>query len=442
MGSIAVEKRRVNIQEVFAEAMAEAEAAVVKALERRVEEKLRGSIDELLGREAYERRSGVGQWVELAGECQRCKSRRSYRFSRNGGRERTLESKWGVLRIWQQRLVCECGGSVRLEMDGWLRPYQRVGEDVTAQIERWGALRLSLREMQAEAEALHMSPLALRTLNRRLQQVQNAAETGETWAVPPVVQVDAIWVTQLVSNGRYHVDSRGRRRACKSRIKRPIFIALGVWPETDRAEVLAWRLAESEEESSWLLFLSELEALGVRGENGLQLLIHDGGSGLCAALRTVHFAAPQQRCLFHKLRNLYNAIRISEEGLSAQAKRQRRKAIFRDFHHIWQAKRLPTVLLRYLAVVRRYRTTQPDAVRCLRNDFRSTVAFFQILQRHPLWDPKHLRTTSRLERFNRTLRRRIRAASAYHSDSALSFMLAQEVDAFHAQQPPAQISTN
>jgi len=327
-------------------------------------------------------------------------------------------------------------------MDGWLRPYQRVGEDVTAQIERWGALRLSLREMQAEAEALHMSPLALRTLNRRLQQVQNAAETGETWAVPPVVQVDAIWVTQLVSNGRYHVDSRGRRRACKSRIKRPIFIALGVWPETDRAEVLAWRLAESEEESSWLLFLSELEALGVRGENGLQLLIHDGGSGLCAALRTVHFAAPQQRCLFHKLRNLYNAIRISEEGLSAQAKRQRRKAIFRDFHHIWQAKRLPTVLLRYLAVVRRYRTTQPDAVRCLRNDFRSTVAFFQILQRHPLWDPKHLRTTSRLERFNRTLRRRIRAASAYHSDSALSFMLAQEVDAFHAQQPPAQISTN
>jgi len=95
MGSIAVEKRRVNIQEVFAEAMAEAEAAVVKALERRVEEKLRGSIDELLGREAYERRSGVGQWVELAGECQRCKSRRSYRFSRNGGRERTLESKWG-----------------------------------------------------------------------------------------------------------------------------------------------------------------------------------------------------------------------------------------------------------------------------------------------------------------------------------------------------------
>jgi hypothetical protein len=40
-------------------------------------------------------------------------------------------------------------GSVRLGIDGWLRPYQRMGEDVTAQIQRWGELRLILREMQA-----------------------------------------------------------------------------------------------------------------------------------------------------------------------------------------------------------------------------------------------------------------------------------------------------
>lgn len=51
----------------------------------------------------------------------------------------------------------------------------------------------------------------------------------------------------------------------KSHIKRPSFIALGVWPETYRAEVIAWRLAQNDDESSWLLFLSEVEALGVRG---------------------------------------------------------------------------------------------------------------------------------------------------------------------------------
>ena len=220
-----------------------------------------------------------------------------------------------------------------------------------------------------------------------------------------MLQVDAIWVTQLVPTGTYHRDAKGRRRPDKKRIKRPIFIALGVWPDTGRAEVLAWRLAANEDESDWLAFLSDLEALGIRGDNGLELIIHDGGAGLCAALNTVHFGAAEQRCLFHKLRNLYHAIRVTDENLSRQEQRRQRKAIFRDFHHIWQAKRLATVLQRYRHVVRQYRTSQPEAVHCLRTDFRATVAYFAVHERHPAWQLIHLRTTSRLERFNRSLRR-------------------------------------
>jgi transposase-like protein len=252
-----------------------------------------------------------------------------------------------------------------------------------------------------------------------------------------VLQVDAIWVTQLVPTGTYHRDAKGRRRPNKKRIKRPILIALGVWPDTDRAEVLAWRLAEREDEGAWLAFLSDLEALGICGANGLELIIHDGGAGLCAAFNVVHFDAAEQRCLFHKLRNLYNAIRVSGENLTRKEQRRQRNAIFRDFHHIWQAKRLATVLQRYRHVVRLYRLTQPDAVRCLRTDFRATVAYFALHQAHPDWRISHLRTTSRLERFNRTLRRRTRAASAYHSDAGLQAMLAHEVAAFNSLKPHA-----
>ena len=159
------------------------------------------------------------------------------------------------------------------------------------------------------------------------------------------------------------------------------------------------------------LVSAELEALGIRGDNGLELIIHDGGSGLCAALNIVHFGAAEQRCLFHKLRNLYNAIRVTDDSLSHKEQRRQRKAIFRDFHHIWEAKQRTTALRRLLRVVRRYRTTQPEAVRCLRSDFR---------------------TTSRLERFNRSLRRRTRAAAAYHSDTALHAMLRYQVEAFNS----------
>ena len=185
-----------------------------------------------------------------------------------------------------------------------------------------------------------------------------------------MLQVDAIWVTQLVPTGTYHRDAKGRRRPDKKRIKRPIFIALGVWPDSDRAEVLAWHLADREDEGAWLAFLSDLEAAGICGANGLELIIHDGGAGLCAAFNRVHFGAAEQRCLFHKLRNLYHAIRVSGENLTRQEQRRQRKAIFRDFHHIWQAKRLATVLQRYRHVVRHYRLTQPEAVHCLRTDFR------------------------------------------------------------------------
>lgn len=441
MPRIAGERRSVKVNEVLATTLAEVRTEVSERLGRELEQVLEAEIDLMLGREAYVRREKVASWVEIEGVCQRCKSRQSRRFSRNGRRRRRLLTRWDEVTLWQQRLVCECGGSVRLELEGWLRPYQRIGGDVDEQIQRWGALRISLREMQEELAHLHISPLALSTLNRRLHQVRETATADTPLTAPPILQVDAIWVTQLVPTGAYRLDRKGRRRPVKRRCKRPILIALGIWPETERAEIFAWRLADKEDEGDWLAFLSELEALGVRGENGLELVIHDGGAGLCAALNTIYFGATEQRCLFHKLRNIGKAIRIDDDQLTNKEKRRRRNAILNDFRHIWDAKRLTTVLQRYLTVVRRYRNTQPAAVHCLRTDFRATIAYFTVLQRHPDWDRRFLRTTSWLERFNRYLRRRVRAASAYHSDGGLCAMIAHEVNAFKPSDAQTRIST-
>jgi transposase-like protein len=86
---------------------------------------------------------------------------------------------------------------------------------------------------------------------------------------------------------------------------------LGIWPESGCQEVLAWHLADTEDAESWLTFLSQLEEQSLRGENGLEPIIHDGGSSLCAALDTIHFDATEPRCLFQsrrppggKLRNI------------------------------------------------------------------------------------------------------------------------------------------
>ncbi len=89
------------------------------------------------------------------------------------------------------------------------------------------------------------------------------------------------------------------------------------------------------------------------------------------------------------------------------------------------------MLQRYLQVVRTYRDTQLEAVATLRRDFHATVTYYALEAAFPHWERKHLRTTSRLERINGTIRRRTKVANAYHSEAGLKAMNSQEIRYFH-----------
>lgn len=430
----------VNAKAQMQLAIREAEASLRQTIALRLNEILLAVVCHVLSRPYHRRRQALPSWVVQEGICSRCKTHQSRQFSRNGFRPRQLLSRWGELNVELPRVRCQCGGSVQIDFGGVIRPYQRICDEVDEQIQRWGQLCLSLREMRTELEHLHIDALGLRTLNERLHLLKTHQPKLDPNDVPPVLKVDAIWATQLRPNGQFRRDRKGRLRPIKGRCKRPILIAMGVWPETGRCAILAWQLAENEEEAAWIAFLGQLEAQGIRGANGLQVVIHDGGSGLCSALRTVYFDAEQQRCLFHKLRNIWQALQAPDD-LSPKQSRRHRKAIFRDFRAIWEAQRYDTALRRYLAVVRKYRSTQPKAVATLRRDFRATVTYYHLLLRFPSWRRAYLRTTSRLERFNRRLRCRLRAAAAFHSDPGILAMVAQEAHTYHASQAHHEIST-
>ena len=430
MNSVMGERREVNGKALLAEAITAGQEALQQMVVRRLNELLVMAVTYLLGREMYERRSRVGLWEEIEGHCAQCKDHSAARFSRNGFRERTLLTPVGWIEFLLPRVRCECGGSVKVDLAGLVRPYQRISDEVDGEIRHWYSLGLSLRQLEREVGRSHLGPLGRRTLMQRLHQFVELPQGQRPTSVPPVLQVDAIWVTQVLPTGGTYQDSKGRRRAKKGRFKRPILLAMGVWPDHDYAEILAWTLADSEDEQAWTAFLSELEASGIRGETGLQLLIHDGGAGLCAALQSVYFGALDQRCLFHKLRNIARDIQLPD-GLSRQERSRQRKAIMKQFCAIWDAKRYQTLLRRYLKVVRALRHSQPKAVATLRRNFRQTIAYYFVLQRFPLWQTRHLRTTSRLERFNRCLRRRQRSASAFHSNNGITAVIQQEVALFN-----------
>jgi transposase-like protein len=425
MSSVSRQRHQVKGREVLLQALTQAQAELVTAVGQEVSALLVQAVTLLLHRLFHQRRESLARWLEENGRCQRCKSCAVRDFMRNGYRARTLLTPLGWIEFWLPRVRCRCGGSVAVDFAGLVRPYQRISDLVDEQIRRWYRVGMSLRQMQQELATSYIGPLALRTL---LQRIQQSTPLAAVEGVPPIVQVDAIWVTQVLPNGRTYCDRKGRQRMGKGRYKRPIFVALGIWPQTNQAQVIEWMLAESEEIQAWEHFLTHLEAAGIRAENGLRLLIHDGGSGLCGALPLVDFGVPTQRCLFHKLRNIAHALHLPKTLPRAERSAQR-KAILQRFLAIWQAQDYTSALRRYLHVVRDFRLTQPDAVASLRRDFRLTLTFYAFTASYPA---HHLRTTSRLERFNRTLRTRLRAACVLHSDSGLVAMITQQIHAFNA----------
>ena len=401
--------------------------ACQQQLERRLNQCLDEEVTTWLGREAHQRRDRQrrrqGQAV-----CRRCGSRRRQDFSRNGHRRRALQTLLGGLEVWYPRVVCQCGGSVAMP-SSLLAPYQRFWDDIDAQLAQWAEWGLSLRQMQTSLSDTLASAVGLRRLNACVQTVRQTLATPLR-SVPPILLLDAIWVTVLRPTGARRPDRHRRLRVVKRKHKVPLLVALGVWP-SGKWEVLEWALGLQEDYASWEALLIRLEERGVYRERGLHLILHDGNRGLSAALLSIYPHIPHQRCLFHKLRNLWQAITLPD-SLDKDRARAFKRALLRDLRAIFYAPSQPEAVRLRQAFCRQWATTQPALVALLLRDWDETVAFFAVHARFPAWPWQRLRTTSLLERLNRKLRRLFRAAGAFHSDAGLLAAAARVLLPFRA----------
>lgn len=391
---------------------------------------LRKQVDAGLGRGWYARRKkarGRG-WFR----CQACGSRWRGRFSRNGYRPRWLDLTVGHLRVELPRVKCSCGGSVSLHVEG-LRPRQRLGDDLRALVGHWASLAYSLREMKQEIDAALSTSVGLRSLNERFHAIAAQVPVWHTRGlqdVAPVVMVDAVWLTRMEETGEIRRDQAGRQRPVKKRVKRPVMIALGIWPEEGRKEVLDWEVGTGpgEDKVSWLRLLNRLEERGLHPDFGLQLFITDGNSGLITALQEVFWDVPRQRCVFHKIRNVLDKLSVPE-SLSGPKRRAYRRKFAQHLARIWRPTNCLEATKRYKRFCQRWQPHQPEAIATLKADFPDTLTFYDLLPRNRLWSATFLRTTSLLERLNRKLRARMRKVGAFHSPAGFDAMLAQELDA-------------
>lgn len=381
-------------------------------MERRLQARLEAETGDLLGRGSHQRRTGCGKRQGRA-ECQRCGSHRQGDFVRNGHRPRTVNTTVGQLTVWYPRVVCRCGGSVRLPFS-LLQRYQRFFGDVDAQIAQYAEWGLSLRQMQSALSEMLSSSIGLQRLNACVQAVRQPVALPLT-RVAPILLLDAIWLTVLRPTGETRRDRRGRLRPVKRKVKVALLVALGVWP-SGAWQVLEWALAQGETSQDWEALLVRLESRGVYRERGLNLIIHDGNAALMAVLQRIYPHIPHQRCLFHKLRNLWQAI-VVPENLPKTETKAFKASLMKPLHALLNAPFEIDALRLRDDFCRQWATTQPKLVATLLRDWHETVAFFRLRLRFPDWPLVRLRTTSLLERVNRMLRRLFRAAAAFHSDT-------------------------
>jgi hypothetical protein len=133
--------------------------------------------------------------------------------------------------------------------------------------------------------------------------------------VPTVVQLDGIWLTIQSQTQKEKPDRRKRRRKARKGQRVVVLVALGFWNDgSGRREILDWEIAKSEEHTEWEKLLNRLGQRGVRPERGLQMVVRDGSGGLGEALAFVYGSTVlEQRCLFHKLRNVADKVRESAQ---------------------------------------------------------------------------------------------------------------------------------
>ena len=171
---------------------------------------------------------------------------------------------------------------------------------------------------------------------------------------------------------------------------------------TGERRLLDFRLATAESQAQWEAFLSSLRERGLLGRP-LRLVVTDGCAGLHAALETVYPYVPRQHCWVHKLRNVANHLKRSQQEECMAGARA-----------IYQSQTRRAAVHAYWAWTKRWRPEAPKAVACLERDLEALLNFLACPPQHQ----RMVRTTNAIERCFREVRRRTRPMSCFNNNAS------------------------
>ena len=409
-GKLQGEERKTIIQSVQKQLKEAALEAVRPLLTQFCEEEVTAK----LGRGQRSPRRVSGQAREIEWQCGHCGCRDANQFTRDGHYRRSLETGWGQVEGLQvPMLECQrCGHDVVCTYT-ILEKYRRFWLDVDQRVLFGTGACQSLRQLSQEWSAILESSVGLRTINERINQIEpllQQAHATPITDVPAVVQCDGIWLRVQTQTDSIKVDTRQRKRKKRKGKKVVVLVALGLWTDgSGKREILDWQVADGESKAAWEPFVHRLWERGLRPERGLQAVIRDGCGELGEAIAWVYGTTViEQRCIFHKLRNVADKCR---EDLKGEAHKETRKQLLEQASAIYQAESAAEARARLVAFAENWQARAPKAVATFQRDFEQTIAYYGLegVAR------ELIRTTSLLERTNRELRRKFRHVCCFGS---------------------------
>ncbi len=424
-GKLQGEERKKVLQAVQKQAKVAACAAVKLVLEAFLE----AEVSVKLGREKGEARRISSQERPIDWQCGSCGCANANYFIRDGHYRQKLETGWGHLSdLRVPMLECQqCQHDV-VSHFAILEKYHRFWMDLDQDVLFGSGFGESLRHVQERWSATVEGNVGLRTLNERINQIEPLAKSAHTASitdVPPVIQLDGIWVTIQSQQETIKPDTRKRQRRKRTGHKMVILVALGLWSD-GRREVLDWQIARSEEHQEWEVLVQRLWERGCRPEQGLQLVVRDGSGGVGEALALMYgTTVPEQRCIFHTLQNVATKCRTELKG---KENRDLSKQILEQAAVIYQAESASEARKRLARWGAQWREQAPQAVATLERGFEQTLVFYRISGLAPQW----IRTTSLLERTNRELRRTFRQVVTFGSQRGAEVAISLQIRRLHA----------
>jgi len=322
------------------------------------------------------------EMTELLGAAhfRRTELRRGYR---NGFYQRDLATQLGI--VTAIRVPRARAGPVRRSV---FSRYQRRQQQVNEVIREVFLAGVSTRRVGEALAAILGEPVSAQTVSRVTRSLDQ--EVARFHASPVTDDV-----RYLLLDGVY------------LRVKNPtvqrklVLCAYGITVSGER-RLLSFQLATAESQAQWEMFLSDLRKRGLHGSN-LKLVITDGCPGLHNALDTVFPYVSRQHCWAHKLRNVSN-----------QLKRSQQEECLADARDIYKAQTRHSAVRAYWAWARRWRREAPKAVACLERDLDTLLNFLDCPPQHH----RAVRTTNAIERCFREVRRRTRPMTCFNNNAS------------------------